>query len=114
MTIQKMYNPLTNLVRRIIHMVRESLVLAFGVVVVALFAMIGTVTTPLFLPITPNWGLALSRLYWLAIPMIACIIFLIYFWKNVEKMDKVKDDKFIARIKTAFKEVLKEDREERK
>ena len=61
-----------------------------------------------------NWALALSRLYWLAIPMIVCLVFIVYFWVNVGKIDREKDDKLVASMKTAFKEALKEDREEQR
>jgi uncharacterized BrkB/YihY/UPF0761 family membrane protein len=95
-------------------MLRESFVFAFGLAAVLFCTLFCTVASPIVLQSTPNWALALSRLYWLALPMIVCLVFIVYFWVNVGKIDREKDDKLVASIKTAFKEAIKEDRDEQR
>ena len=92
-------------------MARESFVLAFTVVVVALFSLIGVVTEPLY-SLSPNWGVALTRFY-IALPFILFLVaFIIFAWRKVQGIDEEKDKQLVKALKEAFKQALKEDRVE--
>ncbi|MFC1980022.1 hypothetical protein ACFLVS_04100, partial [Chloroflexota bacterium] len=91
-------------------MVRESLVLAFAITLVALLTLLGVVTAPLF-STPPNWGVTLSRFYVAFLPIIFLVIGIVFIIMNVRKLDKGKEQTQINTLKEAVKEALKEDRD---
>lgn len=94
-------------------MLRETLVLAWGIVLVALIVLLGTVTAPLFSE-PANWLLILSRFYKAIGGFIVGIVLLLLIWKWMKNIDSEKENKFSESIKEAFKEAIKEYNKEEK
>lgn len=110
--VRQLGYPFSTIARRIKKMVKQSLVVAFTVVVVALFTTLGIVIQPLYS--TPsNWGVALSKFYVALLPILLCVIFIIILWLNIQRIDKEKEQKLIEAFKEAAKEALKEVSEEK-
>jgi large-conductance mechanosensitive channel len=120
-----MYNSLNSLVRRIKKIMRESYTYLFTIAVASILAILIVVTQPLFAsPLNwSNFNLSNFAIIWTrfiyALPLIVLFAIAIFFIvKQIRKIDKDKDDKFIEKLtkqfKIAFKEALKEDREEQR
>jgi protein-S-isoprenylcysteine O-methyltransferase Ste14 len=109
-----LYNSLSKIVRRIISIMRESYSALFAIVVGSILVILAVVGHPLFVNLTwSSWGIVLLRLL-VASPLIALFVLVAVFMsRQMKKIDDEADKKREASIKTAFKEALQEDRDNR-
>jgi len=114
MSIHMMYNPLIKLVRRVIAIMRESYSALFTIAVASILSVLVVVGQPLFESFTwYSWEVVLSRLL-IALPLIVLLVAVsVFLIRMIKKTDDAADKKREASIKTAFKEALQEDRDNR-
>lgn len=106
MTMQKIYNAFTKLVRRIMQVIREYYLAIFIFCLTALFSTIGLVLYPiLVITKSPDWSVTLSRLK-VAWPVIIVLLgLLITIWRDVKKIDKTQEQKQDAKLNAIIKKL---------
>ena len=106
MTMQKIYNAFTKLVRRIMQVLREYYLAIFIFCLTALFSTIGLVLYPiLVITKSPDWSVTLSRLK-VAWPVIIVLLgLLITIWRDVKKIDKTQEQKQDAKLNAIIKKL---------
>jgi type VI protein secretion system component VasK len=107
--IEKMYNPLTKLVRRIIRIMKESYSALFAIIIGGILAVLVVVGQPLFTNLVWNsWEVVLLRLL-VASPLIAFFILIAVFMsKQMKKIDDANDTKLKDAIVKDVVKALKE------
>lgn len=108
-SVQKLYNPLTKLVRRIIKIMRESYSALFAIIVGSILALFVVVSQPLFTNFVWNsWVVVLLRLL-VASPLIALFILIAVFMsKQMKKIDENNNTKLKEAIVKDVVKALKE------